>query len=513
MPPSPAPPPSPSLFDPPSTSYCGCDSCTEEVWNTPAIDSVGSFTCGSRITWLQTDRGFDEVGACRKVSDEFPNGPCGPLCDPTKCDVTPSPTPPPTPPPPTPPSPPSTSTNQKCGGAVDVSTNPSQQCEDSLWDPTDDRSMFCFAYGGAADPCHLNNNNDVQDGLFKDPSLCNGDVFYLWDEPDTQGKDYSWAGQEWLSYSERFASELQLMRSRGTKVTSPLLTAGGSGELERNMRTFMESCGGACYDESDPAYIGIIAINSFCGPWNDNYGGCRAGASFIYDEAVSVSNAFSNIPVYITNWSRLQTSSASEQLDAIDSIDEFFPSSVGGVIERVYWFGATDFGGGSGTTSYLSNVLPDGSTLGDAWKAKCDSINSIESGGNDNADDSLLAEPDAAGLVWSDEFDVDGSPDSSKWDYDIGNGCPNLCGWGNNELQSYTNEANNVRVNNGILRISAKRDAGGSFTSTRMVTRGKQAFKYGRVSIRASVANCKALGTWPALWMLPETWVYGGWPR
>ena len=376
--PSPVPPPSPSppsLFNPPSTSYCGCDSCTDEVWNTPAIDSDGSFTCGSRMTWLQTDRSYSEQDACIRVSSEFANGPCGPLCDPTKCNALPPPTPPPVNPPPTPPSPPST-LNQKCGGAVDASTNPSEQCQFSLWDPTGDSSMHCFAYGGAADPCHLNNNNDVQDGLFKDPSLCNGDVFYLWDEPDTQGRDYFWAGREWLSYSERFASELQTMRSRGTKVTSPLLIAGSSGVLESNMITFMEACGGACYDESDPAYIDIIAINAFCGPWNDQYGGCRAGASFIYDEAVSVSNSFDNIPVYITNWSRLQTSSASEQVDAIDSIDEFFPSS-GGVIERVYWFGATDFGGGSGTTSYLTNVLPNGSTLGDAWKVKCSSINTM----------------------------------------------------------------------------------------------------------------------------------------
>jgi len=178
VPPSPVPPPPspPNVFDPPSsTSYCGCDSCTEEVWNTPATDSAGSFTCGSRIAWLQTDRGYDEAGACTQVSDEFANGPCGPACDPNKCNTTPLPTPPPVNPPPTPPS-----TNQKCGGAVDASTNPSLQCQEFLWNPAGDSSMYCFAYGGSADPCHLNNNNDIQDGLLKDPSLCNGDVFYLW---------------------------------------------------------------------------------------------------------------------------------------------------------------------------------------------------------------------------------------------------------------------------------------------------------------------------------------------
>lgn len=163
--------------------------------------------------------------------------------------------------------------------------------------------MHCFAYGGSADPCHLNNNNDQNDGLFKDPSLCVGDTFDLWDEPDTQGRDYFWAGREWLAYSERFAQELEAMRSRGTKVTGPLLKAGDSGVLKQNMRIFFDACGAACFDESDPAYIDVIAVNGFCGPWN-GAAGCRAGASFIYNEAEQASNAFYNLPVYITNWSR-----------------------------------------------------------------------------------------------------------------------------------------------------------------------------------------------------------------
>lgn len=124
-----------------------------------------------------------------------------------------------------------------------------------------------------------------------------------------------------------------------------------------------------------------------------------------------------------------------------------------------------------------------------------------------------MSEPDELNLLWNDEFDVDGYPDSGRWDYDYGDGCSEgICGWGNNELQLYTNDANNVWIDNGLLRISAKRDSSGTYTSTRMVTRGKQVFKYGRIRFRASVANCLAPGTWPALWMLPEYWVYGGWP-
>lgn len=260
---------------------------------------------------------------------------------------------------------------QKCGGAVD-STNDGTACQSFLWGPTGDSSMPCFSYGGSGDQCSLNNNNDENDGLFKNPSLCLGNVFYLWDEPDTQGKDYSWAGVSWLDYSRRFAKELGEMRSRGTKVTGPLLKAGNSGVIEQNMKTFFNACGQACFDPADPAYIDVIGVNAFCGPWNDASGGCRSGASFIYDEAVSVSSAFNNLPVYITNWSRLQSTNSADQVDAINSIDQFFPS--GGVVKRVYWFGAKDFGGGSETSSYLTNVLPDGRTLGEVWRAKCDSL-------------------------------------------------------------------------------------------------------------------------------------------
>ena len=67
-------------------AFCGCDSCTNEVWDSFATDSEGTYTCGGRISWLQTTLGYDEVSACAKVSDEFPGGPCGPVCDPRRCN-------------------------------------------------------------------------------------------------------------------------------------------------------------------------------------------------------------------------------------------------------------------------------------------------------------------------------------------------------------------------------------------------------------------------------------------
>jgi len=110
-------------------------------------------------------------------------------------------------------------------------------------------------------------------------------------------------------------------------------------------------------------------------------------------------------------------------------------------------------------------------------------------------------------VVWADEFDTDGAPDATKWDYDIGGH-----GWGNSERQYYTDRAENVRVENGVLVIEAKEEAyqGNAYTSARLVTRGKAAWKYGRIEARMKLPYGQ--GIWPAFWMLPTDSPYGGWP-
>jgi len=115
-------------------------------------------------------------------------------------------------------------------------------------------------------------------------------------------------------------------------------------------------------------------------------------------------------------------------------------------------------------------------------------------------------------LVWSDEFDSNGSPDTTKWNYDIGDGCPNLCGWGNTESQYYTNRTDNVIIEDGILKIIAKKEdyQGSEYTSARMKTQGEFDFKYGKVEIRAKLPE--GGGTWPALWMLGSNITSVGWP-
>jgi beta-glucanase (GH16 family) len=114
-------------------------------------------------------------------------------------------------------------------------------------------------------------------------------------------------------------------------------------------------------------------------------------------------------------------------------------------------------------------------------------------------------------LVWSDEFNQPGSPDTTKWGYDIGAGNPD--GWGNNELQFYTRDSKNVRVENGKLIVEARRDRqhGKPYTSARLVTRKKGDWLYGKIEVRAKLPYGK--GTWPAIWMLSTDWRYGGWPE
>lgn len=111
-------------------------------------------------------------------------------------------------------------------------------------------------------------------------------------------------------------------------------------------------------------------------------------------------------------------------------------------------------------------------------------------------------------LVWSDEFNYTGLPDASKWSYDIGGS-----GWGNNEAQYYTgSRLKNSEVKDGNLYINAIKEdfEGKKYTSARLVTRTKGDWTYGRVEVKAKLPD--GIGMWPAIWMLPTDWAYGGWP-
>lgn len=111
-------------------------------------------------------------------------------------------------------------------------------------------------------------------------------------------------------------------------------------------------------------------------------------------------------------------------------------------------------------------------------------------------------------MVWNDEFDG-AQIDTSKWTHEV-----NCNGGGNQEQQCYTDSPDNSFVSNGVLNIvalPAEEGAALPYTSARLNTRYKGDFKYGRFEMRAKLPQGQ--GTWPAFWMLPTDYVYGGWPK
>ena len=112
-------------------------------------------------------------------------------------------------------------------------------------------------------------------------------------------------------------------------------------------------------------------------------------------------------------------------------------------------------------------------------------------------------------LVMQDEFDKNGAPDPNLWGFDIGRG---QNGWGNNELQFYTNRSKNVTVKDGNLVITAEKESfsGAEYTSARLITKGKFEQTYGRFEARMKLPWGQ--GMWPAFWMLGADIDTKSWP-
>ncbi|MBE0662883.1 MAG: family 16 glycosylhydrolase [Bacteroidales bacterium] len=110
-------------------------------------------------------------------------------------------------------------------------------------------------------------------------------------------------------------------------------------------------------------------------------------------------------------------------------------------------------------------------------------------------------------LIWAEEFNYTGLPDPAKWNSEIGG-----TGWGNNELQYYTDRENNAYVGDGVLTITAREEqfGGRNYTSARLTTQGKFDVKYGRIEARIKLPYGQ--GIWPAFWMLGANFNQVGWP-
>lgn len=114
-------------------------------------------------------------------------------------------------------------------------------------------------------------------------------------------------------------------------------------------------------------------------------------------------------------------------------------------------------------------------------------------------------------LVFADEFDTPGLPDSTRWEYEIGH-------LRNHELQYYTSHRlENTSVHDGMLHLTIRADSliidgkTEPITSGSLKTRGTFNFRYGRIDVRAKLPKC--LGTWAAIWLMPTDKKYGGWPK
>lgn len=125
----------------------------------------------------------------------------------------------------------------------------------------------------------------------------------------------------------------------------------------------------------------------------------------------------------------------------------------------------------------------------------------------------VSARHDAWHLVWADNFNgKEGSaPNPHKWAYNLGRG-PNDSGWGNNELEYYTNSTKNAFLDGKghlIIRAMKQSKGGGQYTSARLLSR--YSWNYGKIVVRAKLPQ-GGQGIWPAIWMMPTKSVYGGWP-
>lgn len=118
-------------------------------------------------------------------------------------------------------------------------------------------------------------------------------------------------------------------------------------------------------------------------------------------------------------------------------------------------------------------------------------------------------------IVWQDEFNVDGPLDGTRWGYDLGDGTDQglPAGWGNGELQYYTDRPENVRIENGVMVLTAREESfmGSNYTSARITTQGIFEQQYGRFEARIRLPIGK--GIWPAFWLLGNDCDENPWPQ
>lgn len=162
--------------------------------------------------------------------------------------------------------------------------------------------------------------------------------------------------------------------------------------------------------------------------------------------------------------------------------------------------------------STSSEVVDSGTSTEKTSSSSADQIASsssdISSPEASSSSETVASSESEPPYLWNDEFDGD-AIDTEKWTFEIGTGAS---GWGNNEWQYYTDRSENAYIKDGVLHIRAKKETfeGASYTSARMITKGKFSFTYGTVEARIALPVGK--GIWPAFWMLGENIDQVSWP-
>lgn len=216
-----------------------------------------------------------------------------------------------------------------------------------------------MGYGGGADPCTLNINNDDDFGLGKDPSNCNNGVLILWDEPTTQLKNPQWAASTWATYSARWSGQLRAKRNSGMKVTTPMFNN------VDHMHEFFGACP-ACSDSNSDQYIDILMFNAWLGSWGDMAG----QAQWIKDQAAAMRSSFNNRPFWLGNYGHLGADATGQkELDAIWASGIMYPFNSG--IDSVYYFAATDCCGGTPPGTFNLRNVVGGTTIGHELMKVC----------------------------------------------------------------------------------------------------------------------------------------------
>jgi hypothetical protein len=225
----------------------------------------------------------------------------------------------------------------------------------------------------------------------------------------------------------------------------------------------------------------------------ESVAGGSAGFDFCYDFAVQ-------------DDAQLVTLAPSESFVAANNIPGQTRGTVLNLTENgfmSYYIGASRYEIISLTENRLVVRAIQGNNDFLAWYHIFTTTKPVQGGGGGGGE-----EPTFDNLVWADEFDGTELADSN-WSYNLGTGSN---GWGNGESQYYTDREENLKVEDGLLKITARREnfSGSDFTSSRIVTEDKFEFTYGRIEIRAKLPT--GGGTWPALWLLGEDYRTNTWP-